>query len=111
MANTINDGLYFYYMMEEMGREDFPMPFRVLTDSTTAATFANGSAIKTTLRHVDQRLNWVRMCRDNRVSWPQHIPGFLNLADIGTKFFYKHEKAFEGLVDAMFCIAPPTDFS
>ena len=111
MANTICDGLYFYYMMEEMGCEDFPMPFRVLTDSTTAQTFANGTAIKTTLRHVDQRQQWVRMCRDKRVAWPQHIPGFINLADIGTKFFFKHEKVFERLVGAMFCVAPPTAFS
>ena len=78
MANAISHGLRFSYIMEEMGR-DFPLPFRLVTDSKTAQVFAMGSAQRSKMLHVDQRQTWVQLCRDKRVAIVDQEPGITNL--------------------------------
>ena len=104
LANTINDVLYFSYIMEEMGR-DSPLPMHVKTDATTAKAFANGTA-KTRLHHIDQRQAWVAICRDKRITTVSHTPGTLNLADIGTKIFKRRPGIFHRLVQQLFALLP-----
>ena len=87
-------GLRFGYIQEEMGRS-FPMPFRLVTDSTTAKVFAMGSAQRSTMLHVDQRQQWVQLCRDKRVVVVDHESGATNLADINTKSFQRHPGKFK----------------
>jgi len=69
-ANTINDVLYFSYIMEEMGRGG-PPPVHVKPDATAAKAFANGTA-KTRLHHIDQRQAQVAVCRDKRITTVPH---------------------------------------
>ena len=110
MANGINQGLRVSYMLEEMGKE-FPLPMVMRTDATTAEVFANGSAMKSTLSHVDQRLQWVHLCRDKRVSTVIHESGKTNVADIMTKYFFKHPGLFEKQRDWIQVSVPPNAFT
>ena len=97
LGNTINDILEFYYIQEEMGRK-ITMPCKLWTDAATAKVFAMGTALKTRLRHVDQRQGWVRACRDSRIATVESVPGDQNPADLGTKIYFKRPGQYEQLV-------------
>ena len=72
MGNAIDEGLSFSYIMEEMG-QDFPMPFVMKVDATTAEVFAMGTAQRSRLKNIDQRQKWVQVCRDKRVCTVDHV--------------------------------------
>ena len=110
LANSINDALYFSYIVSEMGAE-LPMPFRIITDATTAKVFAMGTAMRSRMKHIDQRQGWVGACRDARVVDAVYGKGEDNIADIGTKGYFKHPKQFEERRDRIQVRVPSTGFS
>ena len=94
MANSIDATLKFSYMVDEMG-VSFPLPFRMITDATTAKAFAMGTAQRSRLHHIDKRQTWVSICRDKRVCEVDQRPGITNAADIMTKYYFNHPCVFE----------------
>ena len=109
-ANSINDAIYFSYIIEEMGMS-FPRPILMRTDARTAFVFMMGTARRTQLRHVDQRQCWVRAARDAGIVEGNHIPGDLNIADIGTKIYFRKVAEFIKRRDAIMVIVPRHKFS
>jgi len=109
-ANSVNDAIYFSYIIEEMGMS-FPRPILMRTDAHTAQVFMMGTARRTQLRHVDQRQNWVRTARDARIVEGKHISGDLNKADIGTKIYFRKAAEFTRRRDAIMVSVPQHKFS
>ena len=72
------------YPVEEMGME-FPFPFTLELDNEAARIFANASAQRSKLKHIDCRQEWVKTLRDKSICTPVHIPTKDNLADLFTK--------------------------
>ena len=64
---------------------EFPFPFALEVDNETARIFANASAHRFKLKHIDCRQNWVKVLRDKSVCTPVHVPTKGNLADLFTK--------------------------
>jgi hypothetical protein len=83
-GNATFDILATKYVVEEMGME-FPQPFTLEMDNDAARIFANASAQKTKLKHIDCRQEWVRTLRNKDICNPIHIPTKDNLSDIFTK--------------------------
>lgn len=110
MANTIDDAIYFSFIFEEMGRQ-FMFPMQVKTDATTAKVFAMGTAMRSRLRHVDQRQWWVQTCRDKRLAEVSHEAGDILKADVMTKNFYNKPGLFERKRAEIQVNVPPTSFS
>ena len=84
---------------------------RMYTDATTAKVFAMGTAMRSRLKHIDQRQQWVQLTRDTRVVEVRYGKGATNKADIQTKVFFKHPKKYETQRDAIQVRVPATDFS
>ena len=83
-GNATMDILSLSYPVEEMGM-DFPFPFTLELDNEAARIFANASAQRSKLKHIDCRQEWVKTLRDKSVCNPVHIPTKDNLADLFTK--------------------------
>jgi len=83
-GNASMDFLYLNHVMEEMNIP-FPEPYFLQIDNTAAITFAKGTAMKTKLKHIDARQDWVKVLRNKNISVPVHVPTELNLADLFTK--------------------------
>jgi hypothetical protein len=83
-ANATFEMLHLSYVAEEMGI-DFPKPIVLEMDNTTAEAFANKSAFKSKLKHIDARQEWVRTLRNKDVLIPKHVDTQSNVADIFTK--------------------------
>ena len=83
-GNATQDIISLSYVVEEMGL-DFPYPFVLELDNMAAKIFADGSAQRSKLKHIDARQEWVRTLRDRRVCTTRHIPTAENIADIFTK--------------------------
>ena len=82
-------GLNLHYVLEEMGIMARPSPIIAHTDSEAAMGFAKGSGKKTKIRHIDQRMEWVKELKDiNLFQWV-HVPSAINKADILTKVLDK----------------------
>jgi len=111
LANLMDAVLRFSYMYEELSGKVFPYPAQVYTDATTANVFANGTAQKTRLQHIDNRQQWVHVCRDSRIATCSHVRGTENPADLGSKGFFKSAKMFTKLVRGLYCKAPTNVFS
>jgi len=109
LANACDEILFFSYMMEEMG-QDFPLPADLLCDAKTAEVFAMGSANRSRVKNIDQRQEWVQVCRDSRILTVDHVPGKLNVADIMTKYYFKHPKKFETQRDWIQVRVPSNEF-
>ena len=93
-----------------MGRT-FPMPFRLIVDAKTAEVFAMGTAQRSKMVNVDQRLMWVQMCRDSRVSDVEQESGLTNTADINTKSFQNAPGKFYRQRGWLQCLVPINKFS
>jgi hypothetical protein len=93
-GNCTYDFLFLSHVAEEMGF-DFPKPFKIQMDNTAAESFAKGTAFKSKLKHIDCRLEWVRLLRDRNVCTPVHVDTKVNLADLFTKIL--SIEVFEGL--------------
>ena len=64
---------------------EFPYPFALEVDNDTARIFANATAQRSKLKHIDCRQEWVKTLRNKNVCNTVHIPTKDNLADIFTK--------------------------
>ena len=80
--NATMDIMSVSYPTEELGME-FPYPFTLEVDNDTARIFANATAQRSKLKHIDCRQEWVKTLRNKNVC--VHIPTKDNLADIFTK--------------------------
>ena len=83
-GNATMDIMSVSYPVEEMGME-FPYPFTLEVDNETARIFANASAQRSKLKHIDCRQEWVKTLRDKSIVKVEHIPTKDNLADLFTK--------------------------
>ena len=83
-GNATMDIMSVSYPTEELGME-FPYPFTLEVDNDTARIFANATAQRSKLKHIDCRQEWVKTLRNKNVCNTVHIPSKDNLADIFTK--------------------------
>jgi hypothetical protein len=83
-GNATMDIMGIAYTVEEQGME-FPFPFTLEVDNETARIFANNSAQRSKLKHIDCRQEWVKILRDKSICTPVHVPTKDNLADLFTK--------------------------
>jgi len=83
-GNATHDMLQMSYIAEELNIE-FPSPMVLEVDNTAAEAFASNTALKTSLKHIDTRQEWVRQLRDSGVVKVIHVDTESNLADIMTK--------------------------
>ena len=83
-ANATYEFLHLSYIADEMGLQ-FPSPIILQMDNSTAEAFANNTAVKSKLKHIDARQEWVRLLRDKEILKPVHVDTKLNVADIFTK--------------------------
>ena len=70
--------------MSEMNL-DFPPVIELQIDNTTAIAFCNDSVVKSKLKHIDCRQEWVRMLRDKKILIPKWVHTDENDADFFTK--------------------------
>ena len=89
-ANAAFEFLHLSYVADEMGIK-FPLPFTLQMDNTAAQAFANNTALKTKLKHIDVRQEWVRMLRNKDIIKPIHDDTKDNLADLFTKILPKND--------------------
>ena len=89
-ANATYEFLHLSYIADEMALEDFPMPIPLQLDNTTAEAFANNSAFKSKLKHIDTRQEWVRTLRNKNIIQALHVDTKENLADLFTKILPPH---------------------
>ena len=83
-GNATLDIMSLSYVVEEMGLE-FPFPFTLEMDNEAAKVFAQHSAQRSKLKHIDARQEWVKTLRNRDICIPAHIPSKDNLADLFTK--------------------------
>ena len=99
------DILHLYYIADEL-RIRFPIPFTLQMDNTAAKAFAENTVIRSKLKHIDCRQEWVKVVRDKNIMTPKYVPTDDNLADLFTKIlsrqvFEKHRNT----VLNVFCAA------
>ena len=97
LSNGVSAFTHISYVIEEMSLSDFPLPIPIRTDSKTAEAFAKGT-LRSKMKHIDTRQQWVCAMRNHEIIKVSHIPGVDNLADILTKiptkaFFLKCRNA------------------
>ena len=67
-ANATFEFLHLSYIVSEMHNIDFPKPITLEMDNSTAECFANNSAFKSRLKHIDTRnIGWRRY--ETRIFW------------------------------------------
>ena len=89
-ANATIEALHMSYAVEEMGMA-FPKPILLEMDNAAAEVFCNNTALKTRLKHIDVRQEWVRMLRNKTILLPKHVGSRDNLADFFTKILQPHD--------------------
>ena len=105
-GNATMDIMGFGYMVEEMGLP-FTWPVTLEMDNEAARIFTEGGAMKTKLKHIDCRQEWVKALREKEVIIPQHVSTDDNLADIFTKILPAHR--FIELRDQLMVTRPTTE--
>ena len=100
------DIMGFGHMVEEMGLP-FTWPVILEMDNEAARIFTEGGAMKTKLKHIDCRQEWVKMLRDKKVIIPKHVTTDDNLADMFTKILPAHR--FIELRDQLMVTRPTTE--
>ena len=83
-ANATFEFLHLRYMVEEMGMQ-FPVPLKLQIDNSAAKVFAEDTATKTKLKHIDCRQHWVQTLRNKSICKPVKVPTDENVADIFTR--------------------------
>ena len=83
-GNASHAMLQMSYIADEL-RIPFPKPMILEVDNTAAEAFANNTAYKTTLKHIDVRQEWIQTLRNANILRVQHVPSADNLADLMTK--------------------------
>ena len=102
-GNATCEMLQLSYIADEVGI-DFPKPDVLNIDNTAVEAFTNDTVIRTKLKHIDVRQDWVRVLRDHDIIVPKHIPSADNLADFFTKILF--EAIFIRLRDQMMTELP-----
>ena len=97
-GNATFEFLHLSYTADEMGIP-FPQPLILQVDNKAAIAFADNSALKTKLKHIDTRQKWVKTLRSKNIIQTKHVPSRDNLADIFTKIL--DADTFEHLRDRM----------
>ena len=77
--------MHMSYIADEMGIRDFPSTIPLGLDSTVAEAFMLNNCLKTRMKHIDARLQWVQILRDDSIVIPIKIDTNDNLADWLTK--------------------------
>ena len=85
-TNGVTDFMQLSYIASELNIE-FPAPMTIQTDSTVAIAFSSNTMLKTKMKHIDVRQNWIRIIRDLSVAQPMHCRSEANIADYLTKIF------------------------
>ena len=85
LSNGLADFMHHKYVIDEMHLSGYPMPIPIGTDSSVAISFAKGTNIRSKLKHIDQRQEWVKHMRDESQVKTYHLPGPENPSDIHTK--------------------------
>jgi hypothetical protein len=83
-GNATMDILDDCYLIEEMGME-FPIPFILKMDNTTAKAFCDETVKRSKLKHIDCRQEWCKMIRNKNIVIAEYVESEGNLADILTK--------------------------
>ena len=83
-SNAIFEFLHLSYTADEMGIP-FPKPIKMQVDNKTTIAFADNTAFKTKLKHIDVRQKWVKTLRNKDILVTQHVSSQDSLADIFTK--------------------------
>jgi hypothetical protein len=83
-GNATKDFMHLGYVAREMGIP-FPKPFVVRVDNEAARAFADDTVLRSKLKHIDTRQEWVSILRDKGICKLVHVPSADNLADILTK--------------------------
>ena len=97
-GNATFEFLHLSYTADEMGIP-FPQPMTMQVDNKAAIAFADNTAFKSKLKHIDTRQKWVKTLRNKNILQTQHVPSKENLADIFTKIL--DADTFEYLRDRM----------
>ena len=63
----------------------FPLPIELQIDNETCKAFADDTVVKSRMKHIDVRQEWVQTLRDHDIFKLIHVPTMYNVADIGTK--------------------------
>ena len=83
-GNASVELMHLPYVADELGI-DCPRPMYLQMDNTAAQCFAEKTAFKTKLKHIDARQEWVRTLRNKDLLLPIHVASEFNLADLFTK--------------------------
>jgi hypothetical protein len=83
-GNAAHDIVHLSHVLDEM-HIDFPSPACLQIDNTAAIAFTRNTAMRSKLKHIDVRQEWVHTLRDKNVLCPEHVPTEYNLADMFTK--------------------------
>jgi len=83
-GNATMDILHLSYIAREMGIK-FPKPFKLQMDNDAARIFADDTCFNTRMKHIDCKLEWVRILRDKNICTPTRVDTADNLADFLTK--------------------------
>ena len=83
-GNASIEMMHISYVADELGIE-CPRPMYLQMDNTAAQAFAEKTAFKTKLKHIDTRQEWVRVLRDKELIQPVHVDSAFNYADLFTK--------------------------
>ena len=78
------DILHLSNIAREMGIK-FPKPFKLQMDNDAARIFADDTCFNTRMKHIDCKLEWVRILRDKNICTPTRVDTADNLADFLTK--------------------------
>ena len=83
-STATQDILALKYITEEANMF-FPMPIELQVDNSTCKAFADDTVVKSRMKHIDVRQEWVQILRDRNIFNIIHVPTDINVADIGTK--------------------------
>jgi hypothetical protein len=97
-GNATQDFLHLSYIASEMGIP-FPRPFILQMDNMAAKAFTDDTCVKSRIKHIDCRQEWVMTLRDKKICVAKHVDTKDNLADIFTKIL--EPKTFESMRDRM----------
>ena len=89
ITNGIMEFMHLSYVMNEMLILGFPSPMMVQTDSTVAEAFMSNTCLKTRMKHIDVRQNWVKLIRNASIAKAIHCSSAQNKADWLTKILSK----------------------
>ena len=97
--------LHLSYVADEIGLH-FPKPAKLKLDNSSVEVFANNSAFKSKLKHIDTRQEWVQLLRNKDILVTEHVDTKLNIADIFTKSLSKEDFYFlRGLIMMIHTVA------